>query len=74
MLRPAQGSQQDSPPEPELQLVRKRAQMRGPPAVVRRVEVPLAIRKGIDGNICRCGTYIGVLAAAQAAAKATKGA
>jgi xanthine dehydrogenase YagT iron-sulfur-binding subunit len=32
------------------------------------------IRKGIDGNICRCGTYIGVLAAAQAAAKATKGA
>jgi xanthine dehydrogenase YagT iron-sulfur-binding subunit len=32
------------------------------------------IRKGIDGNICRCGTYIGVLAAAQAAAKALKGA
>jgi xanthine dehydrogenase YagT iron-sulfur-binding subunit len=32
------------------------------------------IRKGIDGNICRCGTYIGVLAAAQAAAKAMKGA
>ena len=32
------------------------------------------IRKGIDGNICRCGTYIGVLAAARAAAKAMKGA
>ena len=32
------------------------------------------IRKGLDGNICRCGTYIGVLAAAQAAAKAMKGA
>ena len=32
------------------------------------------IRKGIDGNICRCGTYIGVLAAAKAAAQAMKGA
>ena len=32
------------------------------------------IRKGLDGNICRCGTYIGVLAAAEAAAKAMKGA
>jgi xanthine dehydrogenase YagT iron-sulfur-binding subunit len=32
------------------------------------------IRKGIDGNICRCGTYVGVLNAAKAAAKAIKGA
>jgi xanthine dehydrogenase YagT iron-sulfur-binding subunit len=32
------------------------------------------IRKGIDGNICRCGTYIGVMQAALAAAKAMKGA
>jgi xanthine dehydrogenase YagT iron-sulfur-binding subunit len=32
------------------------------------------IRKGLDGNICRCGTYIGVIAAAKAAAKAMKGA
>ena len=32
------------------------------------------IRKGIDGNICRCGTYVGVLAAAMQVAKATKGA
>ena len=32
------------------------------------------IRKGIDGNICRCGTYVGVLAAAKAAAQAKKGA
>ena len=32
------------------------------------------IRKGIDGNICRCGTYVGVLAAAQSAARAMKGA
>jgi xanthine dehydrogenase YagT iron-sulfur-binding subunit len=31
------------------------------------------IRRGLDGNICRCGTYIGVLAAANAAAKALKG-
>jgi xanthine dehydrogenase YagT iron-sulfur-binding subunit len=35
---------------------------------------PAEIRKGLDGNICRCGTYIGVLAAAEAAAKAMKGA
>ncbi len=32
------------------------------------------VRKGLDGNICRCGTYIGVLQAALAAAKAMKGA
>ena len=32
------------------------------------------IRKGLDGNICRCGTYIGVLAAAEAVAKTMKGA
>jgi len=32
------------------------------------------VRKGLDGNICRCGTYIGVLNAAIAAAKAMKGA
>jgi xanthine dehydrogenase YagT iron-sulfur-binding subunit len=32
------------------------------------------IRKGLDGNICRCGTYIGVLAAAESVAKAMKGA
>jgi len=32
------------------------------------------IRKGLDGNICRCGTYSGVLSAAMAAAKAMKGA
>jgi xanthine dehydrogenase YagT iron-sulfur-binding subunit len=32
------------------------------------------IRKGIDGNICRCGAYVGVLNAAVAAAKAIKGA
>jgi xanthine dehydrogenase YagT iron-sulfur-binding subunit len=32
------------------------------------------IRKGLDGNICRCGTYVGVLNAAMAAAKAIKGA
>jgi len=35
---------------------------------------PDQIRNGLDGNICRCGTYIGVLAAAEAAAKAMKGA
>jgi xanthine dehydrogenase YagT iron-sulfur-binding subunit len=35
---------------------------------------PAEIRKGLDGNICRCGTYIGVLAAAEAVAKVTKGA
>jgi len=32
------------------------------------------VRKGLDGNICRCGTYVGVLEAALAAAKAMKGA
>ena len=32
------------------------------------------VKRGLDGNICRCGTYIGVLAAAEAAAKAMKGA
>jgi xanthine dehydrogenase YagT iron-sulfur-binding subunit len=32
------------------------------------------VRKGLEGNICRCGTYIGVLNAAMAAAKAMKGA
>jgi xanthine dehydrogenase YagT iron-sulfur-binding subunit len=32
------------------------------------------VKKGIDGNICRCGTYIGVLQAALDAAKAMKGA
>jgi xanthine dehydrogenase YagT iron-sulfur-binding subunit len=33
---------------------------------------PEEVRKGLDGNICRCGTYIGVLEAAMAAAKAMK--
>src|SRR3954452_845714 len=28
------------------------------------------VRKGLDGNICRCGTYVGVLQAALDAAKA----
>jgi len=32
------------------------------------------VRQGLDGNICRCGTYIGVLQAALDAAKAMKGA
>jgi xanthine dehydrogenase YagT iron-sulfur-binding subunit len=32
------------------------------------------IRKGLEGNICRCGTYVGVLAAAEAVAKTMKGA
>jgi xanthine dehydrogenase YagT iron-sulfur-binding subunit len=32
------------------------------------------VRKGLEGNICRCGTYVGVLNAALAAAKAMKGA
>ena len=32
------------------------------------------VRRGLDGNICRCGTYIGVLEAALAAAEALKGA
>jgi xanthine dehydrogenase YagT iron-sulfur-binding subunit len=31
------------------------------------------VRKGLDGNICRCGTYVGVLQAALGAAKAMKG-
>ncbi len=35
---------------------------------------PEEIRKGLDGNICRCGTYVGVIHAAMAAAKAMKGA
>ena len=30
------------------------------------------VRKGLDGNICRCGTYVGVIEAALAAAKAMK--
>ncbi|GAC1468408.1 MAG: hypothetical protein NVSMB9_11070 [Isosphaeraceae bacterium] len=34
---------------------------------------PDEIRKGLNGNICRCGTYVGVLSAAMAAAKAIKG-
>jgi xanthine dehydrogenase YagT iron-sulfur-binding subunit len=33
---------------------------------------PEEIRRGLDGNICRCGTYVGVLNAAMAAAKALK--
>ncbi len=32
------------------------------------------VRKAVDGNICRCGTYVGVLQAALDAAKAMKGA
>jgi xanthine dehydrogenase YagT iron-sulfur-binding subunit len=32
------------------------------------------VKAGLDGNICRCGTYIGVFEAALAAAKAMKGA
>jgi xanthine dehydrogenase YagT iron-sulfur-binding subunit len=32
------------------------------------------VKRGIDGNICRCGTYVGVIEAAMAAAKAMKGA
>jgi xanthine dehydrogenase YagT iron-sulfur-binding subunit len=32
------------------------------------------VKKGIEGNICRCGTYVGVMNAALAAAKAMKGA
>lgn len=31
------------------------------------------VKRGLDGNICRCGTYMGVLEAALAAAKAMKG-
>jgi xanthine dehydrogenase YagT iron-sulfur-binding subunit len=30
------------------------------------------VKRGLDGNICRCGTYIGVFQAALAAAKAMK--
>jgi xanthine dehydrogenase YagT iron-sulfur-binding subunit len=32
------------------------------------------VKAGLDGNICRCGTYIGVMQAALATAKAMKGA
>lgn len=32
------------------------------------------VKRGLDGNICRCGTYIGVFEAALAAAKTMKGA
>ena len=32
------------------------------------------VKRGLDGNICRCGTYVGVFEAALAAAKALKGA
>ena len=32
------------------------------------------IKRGLDGNICRCGTYMGVFQAALDAAKAMKGA
>ncbi len=32
------------------------------------------VKRGLDGNICRCGTYMGVFEAALAAAKAMKGA
>jgi xanthine dehydrogenase YagT iron-sulfur-binding subunit len=32
------------------------------------------VKRGLDGNICRCGTYVGVFQAALAAAKAMKGA
>lgn len=32
------------------------------------------VKQGLNGNICRCGTYIGVFEAALAAAKAMKGA
>jgi len=35
---------------------------------------PQEVRDGLDGNICRCGTYIGVFQAALDAAKARKGA
>jgi xanthine dehydrogenase YagT iron-sulfur-binding subunit len=31
------------------------------------------VKRGLDGNICRCGTYIGVFEAVLAAAKAMKG-
>jgi xanthine dehydrogenase YagT iron-sulfur-binding subunit len=32
------------------------------------------VKKGVEGNICRCGTYVGVMQAALAAAKNSKGA
>ena len=32
------------------------------------------VKRGLDGNICRCGTYIGVFQAALDAAKAMRGA
>jgi xanthine dehydrogenase YagT iron-sulfur-binding subunit len=32
------------------------------------------VKRGLDGNICRCGTYVGVFQAALDAAKAMKGA
>ena len=35
---------------------------------------PDEVRRGLDGNICRCGTYVGVIEAALDAAKAMKGA
>lgn len=35
---------------------------------------PEQILEGLNGNICRCGTYVGVIKAAMAAAKAMKGA
>ena len=31
------------------------------------------VKEGLDGNICRCGTYIGVFQAALEAAKSMKG-
>jgi xanthine dehydrogenase YagT iron-sulfur-binding subunit len=31
------------------------------------------VKRGLDGNICRCGTYIGVFEAAMAAARSMKG-
>lgn len=34
---------------------------------------PEEVRRGLDGNICRCGTYVGVIQAALDAAKAMKG-
>jgi len=32
------------------------------------------VKKALDGNICRCGTYVGIFQAALDAAKAKKGA
>jgi xanthine dehydrogenase YagT iron-sulfur-binding subunit len=34
---------------------------------------PEQVQKGLGGNLCRCGTYIGVRAAVQQAAKSQKG-